>query len=84
MGILKKLCKLQVAFFHTHSPNGFRYLCLGLKPLGCSISNQVDAEIPLPNSLKSITGFMRSLLDRVIDLHKRNICHGGMWTSCSF
>ncbi|KAK2758254.1 hypothetical protein FQN54_004099 [Arachnomyces sp. PD_36] len=76
MKILKRLGRLQVAFLHTHPPNTFQYLCLGLEPLGSSLSDIIDMEIPLPTSLDGIVGFMRVLLGRVEDLHSKGICHG--------
>lgn len=79
MRILRKLGKLQVAFFHTHPQSGFRYLCLGLKPLGSSLSNRDDARIPYPSSLMEITSFMKVLIGKVIELHRKGICHGGMY-----
>lgn len=77
MRILKKLGKLQVAFFHTHQPNGFRYLCLGTEPLGSTLSYRLDAEVPFPSSLKSVTSFLSVMMGRIVDLHERGICHGG-------
>lgn len=79
MKILKRLERLQVAFLHTHPPNGLQYLCLGMEPLGSNFSDIIDLEIPLPVSLDGIVGFMRVLLDRVEELHSKGICHGGMY-----
>ncbi|EGC41060.1 conserved hypothetical protein [Histoplasma capsulatum var. duboisii H88] len=49
MSILQKLGKLEVAFFHTHVPTQDQFLCLGLKPLGCTLRERFNAEVDAPN-----------------------------------
>ena len=76
MSILRKLGKLEVAFFHTHASTQDQFLCLGLKPLGCALRERFNSGIRAPG-LPSLTLLVKTLLGKVVDFHQRGICHGG-------
>ncbi|PGH06801.1 serine/threonine protein kinase [Helicocarpus griseus UAMH5409] len=76
LSILRKLGKLEVAFFHTHVPTQNRFLCLGLKPLGCTLRERVNAKVHAPSDLSSLTTFVKTLLMKVLDFHEKGVCHG--------
>lgn len=71
--------KLQVAFFYMPlKENQLRYLCFGLKPQGATL---LDLETLLYNpfhSLRIITEFMKTFIEKVVELHRLGVCHGGM------
>ena len=79
MSILRKLGKLEAAFFHTHIPTQDRFLCLGLKPLGCTLRERFNSEVDAPSDIPSITILLKTLLMKVLDFHQKQICHGGKW-----
>ncbi|KAK2760275.1 hypothetical protein FQN54_002343 [Arachnomyces sp. PD_36] len=76
MSILRKLEKLESAFFYTHAPTQGRFLCLGLKPLGCTLRERYNAEVDAPRDLPSLTTLVKTLLGKVLDFHQKGICHG--------
>lgn len=77
MKILQKLEKLETAFFHTHIPTQDQFLCLGLRPLGCTLRERVNADTLAPYDLPSLTILAKTLLMKVLDFHEKQICHGG-------
>ncbi|OJD13973.1 serine/threonine protein kinase [Emergomyces pasteurianus Ep9510] len=76
MSILRKLGKLEVAFFHTHVPTQDQFLCLGLKPLGCTLRERVNAEVDAPGDISSLTILVKTTLMKVLAFHQKGICHG--------
>ncbi|EER38187.1 conserved hypothetical protein [Histoplasma capsulatum H143] len=76
MSILRRLGKLEVAFFHTHIPTQNQFLCLGLKPLGCTLRDRFELLLDAPSSIPSLTIFVRTLLMKVLAFHQMGICHG--------
>ncbi|KAL2383731.1 hypothetical protein RJZ90_002483 [Blastomyces dermatitidis] len=78
MSILQKLGKLEVAFFHTHVPTQDQFLCLGLKPLGCTLRERFNAEVDAPGDVPSLTILVRTILMKVLTFHQKGICHGGV------
>lgn len=77
MRILQKLDKLQAAFFHTHHLTQNRFLCLGLRPLGSTLRDRVNAEVDAPKDISSLTKLVKILLMMVLGFHQKGICHGG-------
>lgn len=77
MSILRKLEKLEVAFFHTHIPTQDRFLCLGLKPLGCTLRERFNAYVDAPDGISSLTTLVKTLLMKVLKFHQKGVCHGG-------
>ncbi|KKZ63268.1 hypothetical protein EMCG_02388 [[Emmonsia] crescens] len=76
MSILRKLGKLEVAFFHTHVPTQDQFLCLGLNPLGCTLRERFNAEVDAPGDIPSLTIIVRTILMKVLAFHQKGICHG--------
>ncbi|EER45102.1 conserved hypothetical protein [Histoplasma capsulatum H143] len=76
MSILQKLGKLEVAFFHTHVPTQDQFLCLGLKPLGCTLRERFNAEVDAPSDIPSLTILVKTILMKVLAFHQKQICHG--------
>ncbi|KLJ08651.1 hypothetical protein EMPG_15915 [Blastomyces silverae] len=76
MSILRKLGKLEVAFFHTHIPTQDQFLCLGLKPLGCTLRERFNSEVDAPGDVLSLTILVKTLLMKVLAFHQKGICHG--------
>lgn len=77
MRILQKLKKLELAFFHTHILTQDRFLCLGLKPLGCTLRERFNSYVDAPVDMSSLTMLVKTLLLKVLDFHRNGICHGG-------
>jgi hypothetical protein len=79
MNILRKLGKLEVAFLYT--PKGmkknYQFLCLGLKPLGCTLRERFNAYVDAPVDLPSLNILVKTLLRKVLGFHQKGICHGG-------
>ncbi|EDN05817.1 predicted protein [Histoplasma mississippiense (nom. inval.)] len=76
MSILQRLGKLEVAFFHTHVPTQDQFLCLGLKPLGCTLRERFNSGVDAPSDIPSLTILVRTLLMKVLAFHQMGICHG--------
>ncbi|OAX85558.1 serine/threonine protein kinase [Emergomyces africanus] len=76
MSILRKIGKLEVAFFHTHVPTQDQFLCLGLKPLGCTLRERLNSEVDAPGDVTSLNILIKTLLMKVLGFHQMQICHG--------
>lgn len=76
MRILKKLGKLRAAFFYKHI-NNLEYLCLAMDPVGSSLHDRENSEIPFPSNISTVTTFISCLVNRVLTLHQLGIHHGG-------
>ncbi|KAG5300655.1 hypothetical protein I7I48_00427 [Histoplasma ohiense] len=76
MSILQRLGKLEVAFFHTHVPTQDQFLCLGLKPLGCTLRERFNSGVDAPSGIPSLTILVRTLLMKVLAFHQMGTCHG--------
>ncbi|OJD21945.1 serine/threonine protein kinase [Blastomyces percursus] len=78
MNILRQLGKLEVAFFHTHAPTQDKFLCLGLKPLGCTLRERFNSEVDAPGDIPSLFILVRTLFMKVLAFHQMGISHGGV------
>lgn len=78
MSILRKLEKLEAVFSYTHILTKDQFLCLGLKPLGCTIRERCNSEVDAPGDLPSLTTLVKTLLRKVLNFHQKGVCHGGM------
>ncbi|WEW61319.1 hypothetical protein PRK78_006809 [Emydomyces testavorans] len=76
MRILKRLGKLQAAFFYTYPPTQDRFLCLGMQPLGANLQQRFSARLGVPRDLLSTTTFVKTLITKVFALHRQGIHHG--------
>ncbi|KAK2766912.1 hypothetical protein FQN54_006227 [Arachnomyces sp. PD_36] len=80
LSILRKLEKLHAAFLHTHAPTRDRFLCFAQQPLGSTLRERVNAEVSAPVDIPSLTAFLKTLLTKMLDFHRRGICHGDIST----
>lgn len=79
--VMRKLGKLYSAFMYTSPRTHERHLCLAMEPLGMDQEGLTgvneNKRRPLAMDKKSIAAYIKAVVNDVLELHSRNICHGG-------